>query len=548
MSSGLGVDDGRRPPPPPPGAPSDWAAVVHRTAWSDIERLGIWTGGGTPIPVGHSPSGCFGAVAPRTLGGGATPAPIYVVVHGWAPGLRSVVDQAGGRVQWGSATAHVDGRWPSDWCWAPVVSPRTASRPAVVIDPTGVVQQINRFDEDATILAYSWIDDSATDSGILNLEEVYASEAYTHLNGIRLANALLDAIVPSFFANGGQVHLLGHSHGSRVSTVAAMTLQERGLPATHLSILDSPEDEMPLEANGANLLGFYLEQLEIRDPASETVGGLYVDSYASCYGVAYDSAAAGSPVRNVVDVALSPTHLYGELDFGDRHTYAPAWYGGAADGAARAHRPPVGLGWPPVPHPHTPAMNQEWGGPGEDQWTLTPGPSLARTYRYATFPLDVEMVDTQGGVTVGDGEILFRPAGIGTPWSVYRGRYGAQHLDQYGIAFDLEWALPDPEELFVVGVGDDGWDASTLLVLDGRSIPPGATTSIAINTVVWGLEASITMYFLGDPTTRDLVRVSHLRYVEVSSADGRSPTARQPGWLEAGRRPDWDRRSGRSAT
>ncbi len=499
-------------PPAPPEAPSDWDDVVRWSAWADIERLGRWRAGTTPVGIGQDPSTGFVPVSAGTLGQGGDP--IYVVVHGWAPGYRAAVDAAGGRLQWWGRGAAVAGRWASDWCWAPVVGPASRSGPGIVVDPTGMVQQIAAFDRSATILAYSWIDDSATPSGTLHLDEVYASEAYTHLNGIRLANALQQAITPTFFARGGDLRLVGHSHGSKVATVAALTLQQRGLQASHLTILDSPESDVPLLGNGANLLATYLDRMDIPDPVAG--GGTYVDSYASYFGVTYASTDPLSPVANVVDVALAPSPVYGDLDPSDCHTYAAAWYGGAAAGAAAAQDPPVGLAWPPVPPAHTPAMNQRWGGPPPDQWTLTAGASKAKTFRYGTHPLTVTPEGTSGNVTVGRSDVTFGPA-AGQPWSMYHGRYDAQHTDQYGIAFDLEWRSPQPQELFVVSIG--GWETYTLLVLDGGSIPGGTATPIAINSDILVGDASIHMWFLGrasDPG--DQVRVSGFRWVEVGRA------------------------------
>ncbi|HEX7132212.1 MAG TPA: hypothetical protein VF228_06525 [Iamia sp.] len=501
------------PPPPPPQAPSDWTSVVHASAWADLARLGRWTGGSRVIPSGTDPSPFFAAVAPRSLGAGSTPAPIYVVVHGWAPGYLPLVQKAGGNVQWWSPGAQVAGRWASDWCWSPVAGS------TISVDTTGVVQQVVAFDSTATVLAYSWIDDSATASGVLNLSEVYRSEAYTHLNGIRLANALENAVAPSFFAAGGEIRLIGHSHGSRVGTVAAMTLQQRGHPATHLSILDSPEWDPTLAANGANLLAFYLEQLDIGDPSGST-GGLYVDSYASYFGVTYASAAPRSPIGNVVQVGLNPSPVYGSVDPSDCHTYAAAWYGGAAAGAAAAGDPPIGLAWPPVPAAHTPTINQRWGSPGQDQWLLTPGTSRYPTYRYATHPLAVTKVATQGPVSFTGGTLVLGPAGAGQ-YTIFEGRYAAQHTDQYGIAFDLKWASPLPGTYFVVSIGHDGGsDTYTLLVLDGASLPTRAWTSIAINSDVWwATNASVRMYYWGIPQNpADAVVVSNIRYVEVAGA------------------------------
>jgi len=505
------------PPAPPPGAPGDWSAVVRHSAWSDIERLGLWKGGNKLLPDRTDPSGLFGTVGTQTLGAGANPPTIYVVVHGWAPGYRAAVTKAGGAIKWWSSDAHVSGRWASDWCWSRVIAPATWFRSEVVINPNGVLQQIADRDRTATVLAYSWIDDSATDSGVLHTGEVYASEAYTHLNGIRLANALERAIQKSFFDNGGQLRLIGHSHGSKVCTVAAKTLQERKKPATHLTILDAPESNLTLFGNGANLLGFYLEQLKIRDPSAAKAPGLYVDNYTSCFGVTYDSAQAQSPVKNVVEVNLAPSHIYWSVDLTDCHTYAAAWYGGAADGAAKAKLPPIGLAWPPVPPNHTPAMLQRFGGPGLDQWTLTQGHSL-NTHRYATDTIGITKASASKGVVVGPGEISFRWAS-GDLYSTYVGHFRGDRTHQYGIAFDVDWASPSPGELFVISIGLPGnIDTSTLLVLDGRSIPPQTKTSIAVNADYDTSQAEIHMFFLADAKNPgDVVKVSNIRDVLVSS-------------------------------
>ncbi len=95
--------------------------------------------------------------------------------------------------------------------------------PAFTVNSTGLLQSIKAFDSNAEILACSWIDDSATPSGDINLDEVYISEAYTHANGLRLADARLTAIDQSFWTSGGKLRLIGHSHGSKVATVAAIS-------------------------------------------------------------------------------------------------------------------------------------------------------------------------------------------------------------------------------------------------------------------------------------------------------------------------------------
>src|SRR5215467_10450509 len=155
-------------PPPPPGGPSDWTATVHGNCFSNIDRLGLWKGGTTLVPHKTDPSSFFDGVPPGALGGGGIPGSIYVVTHGWAPGYRSAVKAQGGNLLWWGSNAAVDGVWASDWAWSPVSVTSTGFQ----VNPTGVLQQIVTLDSKAVVLAYSWIDDSATDSGDLNLDEV----------------------------------------------------------------------------------------------------------------------------------------------------------------------------------------------------------------------------------------------------------------------------------------------------------------------------------------------------------------------------------------
>src|SRR5262249_24682620 len=116
----------------------------------------------------------------------------------------------------------------------------------IQISPSGLAYAITQADPKAVVLAYSWIDDSATDDALGGIPaHAYLSEAYTALNGTRLADALEQALPTAFHTDGGQLHLIGHSHGSKVATVAADVLTQTGnanFGVAHLTILDSPED------------------------------------------------------------------------------------------------------------------------------------------------------------------------------------------------------------------------------------------------------------------------------------------------------------------
>jgi pimeloyl-ACP methyl ester carboxylesterase len=393
------------------------------------------------------------------------------------------------------------------------------------VNTTGVLQSIFEFDPSVVILAYSWIDDSATDSGDLNLDEVYGSEAYTHVNGMRLANALEQAVAPSFWtAPNALLRLIGHSHGSKVATVAALTLQQRGRRVAHLTILDSPESDTPLEVNGANLLGFYLEQMQITNPSSGYGGGPFVDNYASYFGVSY---AGTSNLQNVVEVALDPSTLYHFDDVSGRHSYAAAWYGGAAAGAASQSEPPLGVAWPPSPLTYLPALNQSWptGTNQFSQWNLQAGSSIHDVFSYDTEALAVSTLGTQGNVQVSSsGTVTFGPAAGSWPaYSIFQGSYtNPGSGDGYGIAFDIVWTAPQVGDYFVVTMEERGLTGAqeVLLVMDGQSFPAGQT-SVAINDGAYGSSLLIYMYFAAAPgNTYGQISVSNFSLVEVGDASG----------------------------
>lgn len=506
-------------PPAPPNGPSDWSEAVRGNAFANIERLGQWIGG-TSIPQNNDPSTSFAPVASQSLGTGSTPPTIHVLVHGWAPGYRSVVDAQNGNVLWWGANADLNGVWPSDFAWLP------AAAPSLEINATGLLQSIVAQDSEAIALAYSWLDDSATDKGFLDLTEVYQSEAYTHVNGLRLADALEQAIASSFWSTDtGQLHLIGHSHGSKVASVAALTLQQRGYRVAHLTILDSPESDLTLEANGANLLGVYLEQLQIADPSFDCAAGAFVDNYASYFGVGY---TGGSELGDIVEVALDPSKLYALDDPGDRHGYAATWYGGAAAGAASQGEPSLGLGWPPAPKDYLPALNQNWPGGVTEyaQWNLQAGNSNASVFSYGATPLGVTVDWAEGNVT-GDPStaLVFGPASGGWPaYSTFKGSYDNRLGDDgYGLGFDVSWTAPQPGDYLVVTVeSPDLGEQEVIAVLDGASLFSGAT-SVAIPSFAWSEFSSLSffVYFLAaEGNTTGSVEVSNFQLVTVGSADG----------------------------
>lgn len=519
-------------PSAPPNASSDWSYAVLGNCFQNIERLGQWIGGTEPVEAGASPSGNFQAVTADSLGNGTNPPTIYVLIHGWAPGYKSVVQAQGGNLLWWSSDAYIvvqnTNTWTSNWAWSAVSVPLS---PTFAVNSTGLLQSIKAYDSSAEILAYSWLDDSATPSGDLNLDEVYISEAYTHANGLRLADALLTAINQSFWKSGGKLRLIGHSHGSKVATVAAFTLQQLQLSVEALTILDSPENEDDtLEYEAANMLGFYLQQMTIADPTSDDGTGTFVDNYVSCFGVGY----AG--LDNVVEVVLDPETLYGDLpeDWANDHSYAAAWYGGSYAGSISQKLSPLGFAMPPVPNNYQPAFGQNfpyWDSPTQqEQWTLQPGQSESfGAYSYTAQAMTVRKGKTYGNMMVlenkGTGateSVSFGVLKSGQP-AMYQGNYDSSDSDVYGIAMDIQWSSPQDGDYLVVCSGTDEEGAQyVLFVMDGRSAASPLTVSAVMNCDEWGINGTANIYIFYVPASKKSsgkLTISNFQSVTVGGLD-----------------------------
>ncbi|PON16775.1 hypothetical protein C2W62_16700 [Candidatus Entotheonella serta] len=431
-------------PPRPADGPSDWTEAVRPNCFNNLERLGRWIGGTDALGIPTNPESCFTTVEPGSLGTSAVPGNhIAVLVHGWSPGYRTEVDAANGQILWWSnTTGNASGVWPSTWAWTPTQA--TVDSSTVTTTHTRVFQELQN--QDIIVLGYSWTDDSATGGSLTDLIQVYQSEAYTNINGLRLADALEQAIAPAFWCDQNNIlHLIGHSHGSKVATVATLALQQRGLRVNHLTILDSPENERqldpplpgPLNRNGANLLGFYLNELAIATPPTRSTtstmetatSGTFIDSYISAFGVGFQGEAK---LSQIVEVTLDPAQIYGDSGVGDSHSYAAAWYGGAAVGAQAAGCPPVGLDWSPVPAERCPSLNQTFsaGVTTNGQWQLTKGSATHQVRKFSTDSLDITQESTSGNVTTDclkeDSTVLsvtFGTATMGGGTAIFNGSY-----------------------------------------------------------------------------------------------------------------------------
>jgi hypothetical protein len=402
------------------------------------------------------------AVTPQSIAStNVSPTNVYLIAHGWAPGyLEDVLllsTPGDPLMSWDTQNFPPGG--------SPGPEPAWLYNGVKQVSYVGLATAIAEADPNAVVVAYSWVDESATSldpplidvdltstfgasqttvtvgdtsqltvglsvtgpgiaagttiSSILNATQVtlsqnttapgtgvslnfagvdiaeglrqflYAgqSESFTQLNGLQMAEALQQALAGSFYHNQGLVHILGHSHGSKVATVATLAMQKAGLPVSQLTLFESPEggpdvgtllSPNPLHAPGLagaqNFLWYYLQQMnlsrdpvqvvgDVRGPAAPNMQGLYptfVDNYYSEDG--FGSALGGYPgpgLGSIVDVKMHPEDLYGQFNltnptgagatlFGS-HSYPPPWY------AQASLQPPFqqenGLSWSPLLDP-----------------------------------------------------------------------------------------------------------------------------------------------------------------------------------------------------
>lgn len=280
----IGCGAGAKPPSP---------------AIEPIGRLGRWNGT------------TFAPVAPASVTSGH----LYVLVHGWAAGFKKAVDDYPG-------PGPLLGWYPQ--------AVKANGEPFIQIWLAPMAAALSSLDPGATILAFSWLDQSATDDNPLAAR---ISEEHTGPNGKRLGQALNQAIDPAFADHGGMTHVLGHSHGSKVATIGSLAMRR---PPDHLTLMDSVDTVLPALIGADNDLVPYLRRL----PIGRRPGTTFVDNYFSEFGRAYGNEAG---LGAIVDVSLVPAQ-YPRAEAQARHLYPPRWYTDAAE------HPQTGVGpqWSPL--------------------------------------------------------------------------------------------------------------------------------------------------------------------------------------------------------
>ena len=293
---------------------------------------------------------------------------VVVLVHGFAPGYLDWVKAAkkqGYVLTWWDTflperPPSISAAIPPESAWLlkghtyPAQSSEIINNNLVVESANGMAQDLIKTDGPTTeVLAYTWLDESATSDENYHGIPLHGniSEANTTLNGERLAVALEQVLGPQF---SGELQLIGHSHGSKVATVAADALMNSTSDPIHvnqLTILDSPETGALVVGDGlahyndANDNWYYLSDLNISDSSTVSATTTFVDNYWSFLGEPYNGIPypdSNSSLSQIVDVELYPDQ-YPEFNAG-RHTYAAYFYAGSSESSSSV----VGMKWSPL--------------------------------------------------------------------------------------------------------------------------------------------------------------------------------------------------------
>ena len=133
-----------------------------------------------------------------------------------------------------------------------------------LVDPNGesamirfgpLIEALGRAAPDATIMMFSWVDQSATAE---DLFDARVGEDATEINGHRLAVAIDQALAQDW---AGELQIIGHSFGANVATIAALSVDQR---PRQLTLFDSPDDGLTRLGGAANDLRYKLPRLRPR--------------------------------------------------------------------------------------------------------------------------------------------------------------------------------------------------------------------------------------------------------------------------------------------
>lgn len=410
---------------------------------------------------------------------------VYVIAHGWMSGyvdwVNTVEDQGRVPLSWETWQGPVTAYAPSTtWLYkgnstdeylasAPHVS---IFQPSFTVNALGLAESILQADPKAIVLGFSWIDESATTT-VLDVhagipKDGFESEARTTMAGMQMAEGLMEALAPNYAQGMGQVHLMGHSHGARVATVAAVALQQAALEdpkfnvVGQLTLFDSPENNTAAVSNPvsyqdtANYDWFYLAQLN--PPAGNgqhPVRPISVDSYISYFSAPFGGFTVNNPdqnissvsLANVVDVTLQPNIGVGLYQFlgqsitpyGLLHEYSANWYAG--HGAQSVATPSI-QNWTQIQNPGDIITVDP-----ASQFNLAPQSPPPVTPTFAKVTLDTTSTtanvstDPPGGGSSITGVTLKE---LATSTANYTGTFDKTD-SQVGFSFDYQFSGGEPD-------------------------------------------------------------------------------------------------------
>lgn len=405
-----------------------------------------------------------------------TPVNVYVISHGWMPGLDTWANDTMARGDlplswqtWQGPNAQPASSQSTPWLFR---GSDTGNYNSFPINESGLAQEILKADPNARVLAFSWIDESATPTGIFGIpKDAFQSEGHTTMAGMQMAQATMEALAPTYFLGSGKVHMIGHSHGSRVATVAAVALQQAAQSNSRfnvvgqLTVLDSPEDNHfaypdssrnPITyQDSANFAWFYLAQLNpAKKPAGNAVDPIFVDNYISYFGsdfgnfnVQNKDQGISKSLNFVYDVRLDPYPIFQNTVFNisQKHQYPANWYAGSV--TSKGTSSPTGLYWSPLiagsSTPPRQRSSQLWNPVGsQTQFVLSPTsnnpPDVTPAFAKTTF---VE-TSTQGSVVTGGSASGVTSVGLNEsngPVSTFQGTLN-KASGVVGFSFDYNFA------------------------------------------------------------------------------------------------------------
>jgi hypothetical protein len=284
----------------PPGEETDAASIAagfdDASPYPPISRLGRWDGAS------------YVDVEP----GSVDTDQVIVLSHGWEPGFGELYDELQAET---SSLVTV---------WDPRMTKPEVGSAIRTIGP--VAEALARAAPEATVMLFSWIDQSATP---LDPFDARLGENATEINGHRLAVAVDQALADGW---DGELHLLGHSFGSNIATTAALALDA---PLRQLTLMDSPDDELARLGGAGNDLRYKLPRLDI----GRSAGSTFVDNYISEIGIRYGDLPG---LELVADTRLAPP----DGGFSTSHEYPLVWYADVLQAGSTA--PPIGPWWSPL--------------------------------------------------------------------------------------------------------------------------------------------------------------------------------------------------------